>query len=675
MAGILLADCFRSHESALWKVVLVVACIAVLCLGVFLIKKSSRLYALFGVAVMLLFMDAGMVVYLLDAKSKHVEWSSEKEMYVATLTDVPEEKEKTVFVPAQVSLLSNDSVAPQTVYLYFKYSYWANELKIGDRVCFVGTIKPPKNAGNPDEFDYERYLYIKGVSGTVYLPTGQWRKVGESTPTLRTTALAFRKKLLERYKELGFTGNEFAVLSALTLGYKKELSDDLKNDYSVAGASHVLALSGLHLGILYMILSFILPPFSGRRRAWLKEICIVAVLWAFAFVVGLSPSVIRAATLFTLLSIGRSLSHDGSSVNSLAIAATVMLLASPRYLFDVSFQLSFLAVLSIILFHPIIYRWIKPISNRILRYFWGIISVSLAAQIGTAPLVMYYFSTFSLYFLLTNLLVIPLAFLILVLTVTMWVLELVPFLQAGVAWLLVQLIRFTNELLGGISALPLSSVELSSFGIAEVILTYLIVFFLSLWLIKRWTRALPYALACVALFGVVRLLPYFPLEQTPYILFYNSKDCPAVQLVYSSDESYLLSPETDSVIPRLKYVAHNYWRKHKMQSPYLLPEIYKDEHVTQHWGIVSFQGKQLCLLNDASWSHLRRSELLPLDYLYVCKGFKGRLPEVMKTFSPKLVVLDASLGTIRLRSLKKDCATLCISCIDLSENGALKVEF
>ena len=188
--------------------------------------------------------------------------------------------------------------------------------------------------------------------------------------------------MISLYQKLGFSGDELAVLSALTIGDKTELSDSVRESYSVAGASHILALSGLHIGLLYTLLFFILKPIARRGNIGraIRSVLLLILLWAFAFFTGLSPSVVRSVSMFSILAMADMVGRQPLSLNTLAAAAWLMLFCNPAWLFDVGFQLSFLAVASILLIQKPIYHLIT-VKGRIGKYIWGLMSVSVAAQI------------------------------------------------------------------------------------------------------------------------------------------------------------------------------------------------------------------------------------------------------------------------------------------------------
>ena len=278
-----------------------------------------------------------------------------------------------------------------------------------------------------------------------------------------------REKLLARFSENGIDGDAYAVVAAMSLGDKSALTRDLKDTYSVSGASHVLALSGLHLGIIYMLFSLFLP-----RRRWpaLSQLVIILFIWAFVFLVGMSVSVVRSAmmlTVYGLLSIGN---RDKMSINALAFTAIVMLMWNPSWLFDVGFRMSFMAVLAILLFVPLFedvfsaeylmeHRWIKRI--------WGLVTVSCSAQLGVAPLIAFYFGRFSTYFLLTNFIVIPAAMIIL------W-LSIVVLVFPSLAYILLYIVELLNVALSRIAAIPGASIDGLHPSVLQVVLVYILIF-------------------------------------------------------------------------------------------------------------------------------------------------------------------------------------------------------
>lgn len=342
-------------------------------------------------------------------------------------------------------------------------------LHLGDGIVATSVFEQPKRFGDT-HFDYPLYLRCQGFTATTFIFYRHWRKAEVSMASLgrlertRLEALKFRQGLIDRYAQLGMARDELAVALAMTLGDKSHLTRSQRDLYSISGASHVLALSGLHIGIIYMLMVVLV---GYRRWRVLRETLLILGIWAYAFLTGLSPSVTRAATMLTIYSVVSLLGRDRMSLNTLALTAILMLAFNPLSLYDIGFQLSFLAVLSILLLYQPLFGLIPArVLDCVgwggiypLRWAWAMVVVSVCAQIGTAPLTMYVFGRFSVYFLLTNFVVIPLAYAILLLTALLFALSLWPAVQIWLAGALSAVVGWQNGAVGWISSLPGSHIE------------------------------------------------------------------------------------------------------------------------------------------------------------------------------------------------------------------------
>ena len=415
-----------------------------------------------------LFLIVGILLLDLPAKRQNaVAWPNELVEVDAVVTSEPVVKEKIVTVdlltlPGQHKLKAR-----------FVRDSCSEHIALYDGLRFTSMIKKV-HAWQNGHFDYQRYMVCHGYTGEVFVGRYDWQWHPQSLKELsllqrtRLHFLLWRHQLLQYYRQWGIGDEAYGIIAAMTLGEKSRLDVSQKEIFSRVGASHVLALSGLHLMIIYTVISLFI---GWRRFRTASQVITVLAIWAFAFLVGLSPSVVRAAlmiTIYALLSLGH---RERMSVNTLAFVAIIMLLANPLALYDVGFQLSFMAVLSIVLFNPLLSGLIAADvqqRHRWLKAFWGMTTVSVSAQVGTAPLVAYYFERLPTWFLLSNYVVIPLATLVLYLTLCCiaccW--------WSGVLSLLVTALSFVvttmSYLLSLIAKLPASSIEgihLSTFGL------------------------------------------------------------------------------------------------------------------------------------------------------------------------------------------------------------------
>ena len=353
----------------------------------------------------------------------------------------------------------------------------SERIAAGDGLLLRARVRPVREWSD-GHFSYRRHMQSHGFDGEV-LAGGhqwQWQEVAlaglSSVERLRLRFLCWRSQLLRRYRQWAIDAGAYGVIAAMTLGERSAIAPGLRETYARVGASHILALSGLHLSIIYSVITLFVG--WGRTRV-LSQALIVTAIWAFALLTGLSPSVTRSAmmlTLYALLSVGH---RERMSVNTLAFAAMAMLVAHPYTLYDTGFQLSLLSVLAIVLLNPLFQRLIPPhVSQRHRwhRALWGMTTVSLSAQAGTAPLVAYYFGRLPTYFLLSNLVVIPLATLTLWLALaclaTFWWVAAQQLLAAAMA----QTVNCMSRMLTLVAALPGSSIEGIRLSAWQVALTY-----------------------------------------------------------------------------------------------------------------------------------------------------------------------------------------------------------
>lgn len=643
-------------------------------LFVLLLLTYHKLPKVFTWATFFLFFLLGSFLIEQQHLSTRYAFSGKEEFCLVHVEDDWEEKERSLLCEVSLQgVLREDSLCssdhPYRFLLYFPKDSLSYTITRGNQLLVQVKWEAPKNNGNPDEFDYARYLKRKGITGSAYIPANKWKLVGnEPEESLRQKADDIRNQVVEHYRKLHFEEDELAVLMALTLGEKDELSDEIRETYSVAGASHVLALSGLHVALIAGLFMMMLYPLYRWNRH-LKHICMVFViilLILFAYFTGLSPSVVRAVLMFSLLSIAFFYSADALSLNAVWVAAFLMLLIHPLWLFDVGFQLSFSAVIAILTIQPLLRALYTP-KTKLGSWLWGLMTVSVAAQLGTAPLVIYYFARFSTHFLLTNLLVIPMITLILYVAVFMLLFTPFPALQQVLAQGVNRLIQWQHVALQNIEQLPCASIDRLWIDGWQVLLIYLLLAsFVLLW--KRFTpRKLICSLASACL--LVAYSFYLQIERQPQraIAFYNLYRSPGVHLISENGESWMVCVEGVQEAERVNKTMKRHWNYLQMDEPTFQDA---DSYPEQ---IIEYAGKRICFLHDNRWKGRDADSILSIDYLYVSKGYRGDLSELKSLFSIHCVVLDASLSDYYTERIVHQCQESGIYYISLAEHGAYKV--
>lgn len=630
---------------------------------------------LFGAGAMGVMLAVGLFVIACDKKEAAPTWGEEKVACTAQLLEFPYMSGTATRALAYVvadDVAVNNVRNAGLVNVYFANSVDAEALRVGENIRFEAVIKNPSNAGNPAEFDVVRYMRVQGVSGSLFLPIGSWQSVGVGELTLSMRALALRNEIIEMYERLGFEGDALSLLSAFSVGEKRGFSQDLKEAYANAGVSHLLALSGLHLGLFYIVVAALLG-FCGRSRGGIvaRESIALLLLWGFAFVAGLTPSVLRSALLFSLVSVGRCLRRDSSALNSLAFAAVAMLVISPRLLFDISFQLSFSAVFAILLLVP----WLQELlgcekRGRVYNFVVSLFAVSLAAQVGVLPFVWYYFGTFPLYFLFANLLLVPLATLLMSLIVLLWVFTPVGFVQSVVAWLLSLLLAFMNEVVEFVASLPVASFMLPAIGVAGACFVAFIVvlFFYGAVCGKYWLSA--FALSGALVVAVLNIFVFDKPAKSDSVLLFNNRKSGAALVLPAQGGAYVLSsiPQFDSDADR---VLQPFLERENIAPVKWVENSYADSCVSYSNGLLSFAGVRLQMLVDDCW----KGDTLqhPVDVLWLCRGFLGPVDRLLEVFPAPCIILDGSLYEGSRHRLLRECKNAGVGCVDISELGAVRI--
>ena len=382
-------------------------------------------------------------------------------------------------------------------------------------------VPPPLN-GN--QFNYKEYLAKQGIYHQLFIESTEFLQLSNTKSSLVGISGKFRNKIQKSLLKYNFKRDELAVITALLLGQRQEISKELLTDYASAGAIHILAVSGLHVGIILLILSFLFKPIEKiKNGTYLKALCIVLLLWMFAFIAGLSASVVRAVTMFTFLAIGQSLQRKKVVEFSLISSMLFLLILKPMFLFDVGFQLSYLAVFGIIWVQPKLVTLYHP-RFLIDKKVWQLITVSIAAQVGILPLSIYYFQQFPGLFVLSNLVIIPFLGAILIGGILVIFMSLLNVLPTFLALMYGYVISLMNDFVSWVGAQEQFLFKEISISFAMMLCCYLLIFSGTLFLIKKTPRKFMYFLIVVLL---IQSLYFFEerkaIEKESLIVFHKSR--------------------------------------------------------------------------------------------------------------------------------------------------------
>lgn len=533
----------------------------------------------------------------------------------------------------------------------------------GDHIYINARVGEVHTAGNPGAFDYARFLRRQGISGRTYVAGNRWKvqAVADDEVSLRLRMARYRQSLSAQYFA-HLDSEEAAIAAAMSLGDKRSLDAAQRQSFSATGVSHVLALSGLHLGILFSLYCLlVVNRLASRRSRVLASLFGVALLWGFALLVGFPLSLVRATVMFTLWQLSVVLYSDRSSLNNLALAALLILLFSPASLFDIGFQLSFTSVFFILLLTPHIPRprWLR--RSRLLALLYGWLTVSIVAQIGTSPLVAYYFHTIPLVGLLGNLLAIPLAYVILGLALVFF---LIPGCQGLTAVLLGWCIRCLTGAVGWMAAWPYSHVTAYPHW-TEVMVCYVLLLALLVYVIHRAPRLLYVVAGCLVVWTGIAWWQDYEHRQQPSLIVYDSYAAPMVHLLHGKEGGRLLTTDSARVAGQVRFLDEGYWRPCGIRRP-------RVEALDEGAGccLVEIGGQRM------AWVRGRLPAVVPaspdtVSILLLSRGASQPLREVGAFFRAEVVVLDGSLSAARREGYLEEAALLGVRVHDVRASGAL----
>jgi competence protein ComEC len=434
-------------------------------------RKEFFSDTLFGLMLSLFIFSAGYLLRLNDLRRcDHLEES--RRTVTVRLSEYPHKKNASFsFRAAIISVAGSDGItAPRgSLLLYFISDTLPSRWQPGDQLQLHLTPRMIRNSGNPCEFNYRRYMEGRGIRYTGFFRA---RDIAGHMPATRLTVRERSQRtahaLITLFAEAGLHDEGLGVVTALTLGDRDLLDREHLEAFARSGVMHIMAVSGLHVGMISMALSWMLFFLRGRLKP-LRAVITVPLLWVFAFITGLSPSVLRATIMFTFLQAGTLTRRPPSSMNSLLASAFIMTAARPAVLFEAGFQLSYLAVAFIILFYSRFSGLVRP-GNRVIRYVWQVTALSLVAQAGTMALTVRLFNIFPLLFPLSNILVVPITFLVLMLVLMLIVTSPVPFLSSFTALLLDRLAGLMLRITGTIGSVDRAVLGDIGFTAAETVL-------------------------------------------------------------------------------------------------------------------------------------------------------------------------------------------------------------
>ena len=593
------------------------------------------------------------------------------QLIIVTLQEPLAEKANSYKALAKAeSVMLNDHWKPVTgnLLLYFKKDSATRLLQYGSQVMINKSLQHITNSGNPGGFDYKRYCAFQDIHYQVYLQPKDYQ-VSDQLHTnaftgllinMRNNVLSILKKYIPGEKETG-------VAEALLIGYRDDLDKELVQSYSNTGVVHIIAISGLHLGMIYGLLVLLLKPFRKLKWIrWLKPLLILLVLWSFSLLAGAAASILRSAVMFSFIVIGESLGRKTNIYNTLAASAFCLLVYNPYFFWDVGFQLSYTAVLSIVLFMKPIYKLIY-FKNKLLNSVWQLNAVTLSAQILTLPVILYYFHQFPNLFVFTNFIVVPLSGFILYGELLLLIFAKLPFLNELTGQLVSFLIKQMNGIIERTDRLPFGITDNIQVSLCQTAILYFALCYLAWWLLLKKTKGLLMGLSFMVFFVILRSHNLLRQRQQHKLIVYNIPRHQSIDVFEGNTYQFL----GDTLLQQKGFLRTFHLQPsrvlHGTRPGNSLPNTIITDHL-----IASSHISVLILTKNVSITPVKQK--IPVDIIILTGNPNIYLNQLAAVFECKQYVFDSSNPLWKIQNWKKDADNLHLRHHSTLEQGAFEVD-
>ena len=549
--------------------------------------------------------------------------------------------------------------------LYFSKDSSLPQLHYGDKIVINKNLQSIKNSGNPGAFNYQRYAAFQQTFHNVFLKDKDYVVLNDKkVSAFKQFIFSARQNILNiLQKNIGTNKDELGIAEALLIGYTNDLDKDLVQAYTNTGVVHIIAISGMHLGLIYMLLVWIFArmPFVKRSKV-LQLIFILCCLWLFSILTGGSASVLRSAVMFSFIKVGETFFKRSSIYNSLAASAFVMLCFDPYYLWNVGFQLSYLAVIGIVLFQKPIYNLLY-IKNKYLNRIWQMAAITIAALLLTFPACIYYFHQFPVLFLITNLIVVPLSTIVLYAELFLITVSWVPFIGSYAGKLVQLLVWMMNKFVIRINEIPFAVWDNIPSGVVSTWLLYLLIIGLSIWLLNKNKSAFKFALTCLLFFAIVQTYAKWEVAKQEKFIVYNVPQHQAIDIIQGSSYQFI----GDSVLLE-DGLLQNFHLKPARIALQLIKRTDSLSTIVRQSNFLLLNGKRILLLDEPLF--FEATEKIDVDIIVISKNPKIRIAQLSTVFNCKQYVFDASNSLYRITKWKKECDELQLNYYAVPEKGA-----
>lgn len=529
-------------------------------------------------------------------------------------------------------------------------------LQLDEKLITSKKLNSFKEPLNPGEFNFKEYAKRKGLFYQLTIDNGAFYVIKDEQLGIRSKALMLREQILSSLVKQNFSPEEFMIIEALLLGRKEDLTKEITEKYKNAGAMHILAISGLHIGILLMILNIILKPIEKIRQGKKAKLFLLLLfLWFFALLSGLSPSVVRSVLMFSILSVGIVTGRSSNLDHYLFVSLFLSLLIEPLFIFDIGFQLSYIALISIIGVGPVIKNLWTP-KHKLLRYFWELFVVSLAAQLGILPLSLYYFHHFSAVFILSSLIIIPLLGLVLGGGYMMIFLDQINYLPKMYVGIYSKVIESMNGVIGLIGNTEALIYQGIYFNFFLVILCYILIYYVVRFIKFRSIDQFIKLCFCCMIISSFLLFKYkMGQSKSNFMVFNQYKE--SLFIKRSGNELTLYSSPEDKTVTSEKAIENYIIKQLKLT-------LVRTEELKHFY---KFQNKRIMVIDH----ELIKSDFgFEPDILVLIKSPKINLNRLLMKIQPSVIIADGSNYQTYKSLWKKSAKAAGVLFHDTSKDGA-----
>ncbi|MCB9305030.1 MAG: ComEC family competence protein [Lewinellaceae bacterium] len=645
-----------------------------------LLSFPYRYRWIFGTLLFLLFFGAGYFRIVSHNELRSAGHFSNKlpqaHFVIGTVSDAPSAGGVRLKFPVRVEAVgtSPDSLSSATgsLMVFLKTGPRTDSIRYGDRVMFRAALRPAEGPKNPYAFDYSRYLHFQNIHFQAFVKSDSIRRLSQGQGHfIWRTAFHYREKLLALLNEHFPTQNEYAVASALLVGYKEELSDELRMAYAETGSMHALAVSGTHVGLLYAGLFFLLRRLR-MRGIWgrlLENVVLLAAIWSFTFLTGATASVLRASVMFSTYLIGKAIFRKASVWNVLPASAFILLLYNPYFLFDAGFQLSYAAVAGMVFFYPRLYR-LSPMLPKWADYAWQILLVGFSAQLGTLPLSLFYFHQFPVYFWLAGWVVVFGGAVFMAGGAALILCDLMfPVVAKWLGMALYWMLWGINQLIVGIQHLPGSVIGGIWIGAAAAFCLYVILALLGATLAFRKARYLMGALMLTGSLGIVHAMRVHAQLSQKQIAIYSITNSRLMDF-FAGDRLFTLGGDSLTARQIAFSAQPNRWASGAQSIEMLGPDSLTRSNLMFDPPFVQFYDKKIAIVESGRLIKPGRLPPVPVDVVILANNPWVSIEECRRQFPFKTVVFDNTNHWKQVARWKSECAAEGIPCHDVREQGA-----